>query len=319
MTAVSQSPPQLLQYVIGGVPLSGGKLFTYLAGTTTKIATYADGNAYTQNSNPVVLDTNGCAPVWLVQGTAYKFVLSPSTDSDPPTNPIYTTDNISVPGVGTSYLGKALYYLFGSGTWTPPANVTQVKIRMWGGGGCGGSASGAPSAGGGGGSGAYIEGVINVTYGTNYSYSTGAGGSGGGNGAASTFAGGSLSLSAGGGYAPSGSGSLGVYAGGVGGSVSYSGQAPAILAAGMSGGNAFAANIGGSLYFWVTGKGGTTANLVGGNIYAAPNGGVAQFNASDTATISTSGAAGGMFGAGGDGGANGFGGTGAAGAIIIEW
>lgn len=77
-----------------GNPLSGGKLFTYAAGTTTKTATYTDSTGGTPNTNPVVLNTRGEANVWLAAGTAYKIVLSPSTDTDPPTNPIWTVDNV---------------------------------------------------------------------------------------------------------------------------------------------------------------------------------------------------------------------------------
>lgn len=79
-----------------GTALSGGKLFTYAAGTTTKLATFTDQGGGTTNTNPVVLDTRGEADVWLGSGTAYKLVLAPSTDSDPPTNAIWTEDNIVI-------------------------------------------------------------------------------------------------------------------------------------------------------------------------------------------------------------------------------
>jgi len=72
----------------------GGLLFTYVAGTTTKIATYKD-QVGTLNTNPVVLDYRGEANVWLDQTLTYKFVLSPQGDTDPPTKPIWTVDNIS--------------------------------------------------------------------------------------------------------------------------------------------------------------------------------------------------------------------------------
>lgn len=77
-----------------GRPLSGGLLFTYVSGTTTKIATYQD-QAGTVNTNPVVLDFRGEANVWLDQTLTYKFVLAPAGDTDPPTKPIWTVDNIS--------------------------------------------------------------------------------------------------------------------------------------------------------------------------------------------------------------------------------
>lgn len=80
-----------------GVPLAGGKLFTYQAGSTTKLATYTDFTGNTPNANPIILDSAGRASIWLTPSTAYKFVLSPSTDTDPPTNPIWTVDNINAP------------------------------------------------------------------------------------------------------------------------------------------------------------------------------------------------------------------------------
>ena len=93
-TVISPSPK--LRFEDGnGNPLSGGKLFTYQAGTTTKQTTYTDQTGGTPNANPIILDSRGEANVWLTPGQAYKFVLSPSTDTDPPTNPIYTVDQLS--------------------------------------------------------------------------------------------------------------------------------------------------------------------------------------------------------------------------------
>jgi len=62
-----------------GEPLSGGKLYSYQAGTTTPLATYSD-NETTPNTNPVILDANGEADVWLAAGSNYKFRLFNSAD-----------------------------------------------------------------------------------------------------------------------------------------------------------------------------------------------------------------------------------------------
>lgn len=77
-----------------GRPLVGGLLFTYESGTTTKLATYSD-EAGTPNTNPIVLDYRGECSVWLDITKTYKFVLSPSNDTDPPTKPIWSVDNIA--------------------------------------------------------------------------------------------------------------------------------------------------------------------------------------------------------------------------------
>lgn len=93
---ISPSPRQQFEDA-NGLPYSGAKLFTYVAGSTTKQATYTTSVGDTANSNPIVLDSAGRTPygVWLTSGLTYKFVLAPSTDTDPPTSPIFTEDNIS--------------------------------------------------------------------------------------------------------------------------------------------------------------------------------------------------------------------------------
>lgn len=80
-----------------GTPLSGGKLYTYAAGTTTPLASYTTDAGSTPNPNPIILDAAGRIPnqVWLVQAALYKFVLTTSIDVS-----IWTKDNI--PGIFAS-------------------------------------------------------------------------------------------------------------------------------------------------------------------------------------------------------------------------
>jgi len=92
------SPIPWLSFFDGnGNPYAGAKLFVYAAGTTTKINTYSDVNLTTPNPNPITLDSAGRTPnaVYLSPQVAYKFVLAPATDTDPPTSPIRTQDLIS--------------------------------------------------------------------------------------------------------------------------------------------------------------------------------------------------------------------------------
>ncbi len=77
-----------------GRPLVAGQLFTYLAGTSTKVAT-ASNESGTPNSNPIVLNYRGECRIWLDPTLAYKFVLAPRNDTDPPTSPIWTVDDIT--------------------------------------------------------------------------------------------------------------------------------------------------------------------------------------------------------------------------------
>jgi hypothetical protein len=80
-----------------GVILSGGKLYSYAAGTTTPKATFTSSSGNTNHTNPIILDSAGRVPggeIWL-SASPYKFVLNTATDVL-----IATYDNIS--GVGAA-------------------------------------------------------------------------------------------------------------------------------------------------------------------------------------------------------------------------
>jgi len=65
-----------------GVILSGGKIFTYAAGTTTPQATYTNASGVTPHSNTIILDSAGRVPggeIWLTDGLVYKFVIETAT------------------------------------------------------------------------------------------------------------------------------------------------------------------------------------------------------------------------------------------------
>ena len=96
MASVSISPiGNGYQFFTSGgliVPLNGGLLYTYAAGTSTPTATYTDSAGSVQNTNPIVLNSDGRTPseIWLIDGTAYKFVLKTSAGAT-----IATYDNLS--------------------------------------------------------------------------------------------------------------------------------------------------------------------------------------------------------------------------------
>lgn len=95
---VSLAPTPMQRFVDNnGNACSGCKVFTYASGTTTKQAAYTDGTGATPQINPIILNTRGEAPIWLNTALSYKFVLSPSTDTDPPTNAIWTVDKVNLP------------------------------------------------------------------------------------------------------------------------------------------------------------------------------------------------------------------------------
>jgi hypothetical protein len=80
-----------------GVILSGGKLYTYAAGTTTPQATFTSSSGNTNHTNPIILDSAGRVPggeIWL-SALPYKFLIKDSNDVL-----IGTYDNIS--GIGAA-------------------------------------------------------------------------------------------------------------------------------------------------------------------------------------------------------------------------
>jgi hypothetical protein len=74
-----------------GVPLVGGKVYTYAAGTSTPLATFQDSTGLVSNTNPIILDSRGEANIWLSPSLAYKFILKDSNEV-----PIWTVDNINL-------------------------------------------------------------------------------------------------------------------------------------------------------------------------------------------------------------------------------
>jgi hypothetical protein len=112
------SPQPKLQFLDNnGVPLSGGKVYTYAAGTTTPLTTYTDYTGSTANSNPVILNSRGECDIWL--GTSsYKFKLANSTDVE-----VWTVDNISV----LTSSANITYVESGTGAVT---ETVQAKLRL---------------------------------------------------------------------------------------------------------------------------------------------------------------------------------------------
>jgi hypothetical protein len=75
-----------------GVPLAGGLLYSYEAGTTTPAPTYTSAAGTIANTNPIVLDAAGRPPseVWLSSAYSYKLVLRTSTSVL-----LWTMDNLT--------------------------------------------------------------------------------------------------------------------------------------------------------------------------------------------------------------------------------
>lgn len=112
MTNVLSPSPFQKFFDNNGAPLANGVLFTYQAGTTTKLTSYKDASG-TPNTNPIVLNARGECDLWIPPNVSYKYTLAPANDTDPPTNLIKSADNI---------VASQLLTLFG-GTDTGAANA----------------------------------------------------------------------------------------------------------------------------------------------------------------------------------------------------
>lgn len=130
MTASLMPNAKQQYFTANGVPLSGGLLYTYAAGTTTPKVTYSDAAGTTPNANPVVLDSRGEATVFW--DGAYKVVLKDSLGAT-----IYTQDNVTTYNVDVfaelastaTGKGASLVGTEGGGTvqdLTPVADLTDL-------------------------------------------------------------------------------------------------------------------------------------------------------------------------------------------------
>ncbi|MDE2101689.1 MAG: hypothetical protein KGL39_30870 [Patescibacteria group bacterium] len=102
-----------------GAPYAGAQLFFYASGTSTKLDTFSDPDLAPAhaNTNPVILDSAGRFPnAIFLQNLQYSVVLAPSTDTDPPTSPIWTQD----PVYTSDYSAQAK---FKSGSGSPNGTV----------------------------------------------------------------------------------------------------------------------------------------------------------------------------------------------------
>ena len=107
-----------------GAVLTGGKLYSYLAGTTTPAVTYTTSAGNVARTNPVVLDSagrvSGSGEIWILP-VAYKFILRDSNDVL-----IATYDNVF--GIGAT----AVQNYTGDGTtvgFAVSGNVVAVYIN----------------------------------------------------------------------------------------------------------------------------------------------------------------------------------------------
>jgi parallel beta-helix repeat protein len=110
-----------------GAVLTGGKLYTYLAGTTTPATTYTTSAGNVARTNPIILDAagrvSGSGEIWLTSGVSYKFLLRDSADVL-----IGTYDNVyGISDVTLPISSNSVTYLpAGAGA---VATTVQTKLR----------------------------------------------------------------------------------------------------------------------------------------------------------------------------------------------
>jgi hypothetical protein len=114
-----------------GAPLTGGKLYTYAAGTTTPQTTYITNSGGTAHANPIILDSAGRVSaggqIWLTVGLSYKFVLKTSVDTQ-----LWSADNITgISGAGLveNFTGTGSQTVFTLANAPVSENTTQVYIN----------------------------------------------------------------------------------------------------------------------------------------------------------------------------------------------
>jgi hypothetical protein len=114
-----------------GNVLTGGKLYTYQAGTTTPQASYTTSAGDVARTNPVVLNAAGRVPdsgeIWITS-QAYKFVLTDANDVL-----IATYDNVVAAGSGSytvqNFTGNGSTVAFTLTNAPAGENATNVYIN----------------------------------------------------------------------------------------------------------------------------------------------------------------------------------------------
>lgn len=76
--ATSVVNPRVQFFANNGRPLIGGRIHTYVAGSSTRARTYKDAAKVQPNTNPIILDARGEAAIYLAEGVEYKFVIEDS-------------------------------------------------------------------------------------------------------------------------------------------------------------------------------------------------------------------------------------------------
>lgn len=124
---LAPDPINSTQFLPGSnVPATGALLFCYQNKTSTKMNSYSDPSASTANTNPIVLNSGGNPPQEIWIASTATFVLAPSNDTDPPSSPYRTWNDI--PGINNV---AALVASSVTGEWVQGSTATFVGVTQF--------------------------------------------------------------------------------------------------------------------------------------------------------------------------------------------
>ena len=111
-----------------GAILVGGRLYVYYVGRTELATTWADEDAAAQNTNPVLLDNNGRAPVFVDDSYSYTLVVCDRAGTE-----LFSQDITPGGGDAGSVGGRIVYHdetLSGAGTVSSLLGVVNIPLGV---------------------------------------------------------------------------------------------------------------------------------------------------------------------------------------------
>ena len=116
-------------------PGAGVQLFLYAAGSTAKQIAYTDSAGVGVWANPIVLDAGGNLPggngIWFPAGKTYKAVWAPANDTDPPSSPYRTLDNLAGMNDVVTSAGTTITNTIGGSEWVTTGIPTIINATSF--------------------------------------------------------------------------------------------------------------------------------------------------------------------------------------------
>lgn len=126
-----------------GAVLVGGRLYVYYVGRSELVTTWADEDGTAQNTNPVLLDNNGRAPVFVDNSYSYTLVvcdrngaelfsqdITPGSVGGSGTGTVYHDETLTGDGTQTNLLGANAFPLAVDETLTAYTGVADNKDAL---------------------------------------------------------------------------------------------------------------------------------------------------------------------------------------------